>query len=793
MTNGQACLFDAIYRKLHSRLLVLCYTQYGKEISHDIPVLTINGWKNHGDLVIGDYVFNEKGKPVRVNALLGETNKNEYVVDFSNGESITCHAKHEWVVKKRSWKDFRKMETEALFNQPIRYDGVPYYNYVLPEIEMIDFGRDEVLPIDSYFFGAWLGDGTTGEPTISGVESDIKHIKKSIHYPVSSFTIHKKTGVHTVRFYKNGLKMPKRKYIPEEYKRASIEDRKKLIAGLIDSDGSVNKKEREKGWKNGRIYITNTNKTLIDDVKEVLQSLGIRNVSIVKVPACESSSGIKGKKDVYYLGFSPTINFPTNIPRKKITVRNTKRSKTITITGIVKTEPKKGRCINVEGGIYLVGRGLIPTHNSDVVSMAVLTRITTFPERWCIIGGTEDKAKIIMNKLIGHIFDNEYTKSKLNMKNFESVERLRHERSRSRLTFSVGDGIGEVFILSGDSSKKGQDAGDTMVGHGAANIIADDAPLLSDTVNAKIARMLGGFKDNFYMKIGNALNRNHFFRAFQADKYTKIIIDHHLGIEEGRQTKEFFDDVKEEMNDDILFNSFYACIFPPADSAVGGVWVPLFTENDIIRAQEETPHFGEKKLGVDVADSGEDHDVIVSRSNSYAEILYDNQNSDQMRLAGMTILKHKEIDAGRVYVDRNGVGAGLCSRLRELKFPHRGINYGEKSGDGLFSNKKAELFWAARRWINQGGKLSKDKRWLQLANVMYSVSESNGKIQIMPKKIALNMGIKSPDVADAFAMTFTDRDKYNKNEEERDEEFFKTKMKKKTLKKDSNYALKMTN
>jgi hypothetical protein len=429
---------------------------------------------------------------------------------------------------------------------------------------------------------------------------------------------------------------------------------------------------------------------------------------------------------------------------------------------------------------------------SEITAMAVLTRVTTFPERWSIIGGTEEKAKIIMNKLIGHIFDNEYTKSKLNLKNQESMERLRHERSRSRLTFNVGDGIGEVFILSGDSSKKGQDAGDTLVGQGAANILVDDAPLLGDTINAKMVRMLGGFKDNFLIKIGNALGRNHFYRAFVSDKYTNIVLDHNLGIEEGRQTPEFFEDIKEEMNDDILFDSFYRCIFPPEDSAIGGVWVPLFTPTDIEKAQEETPHFGEKKLGVDVADSGEDHDIIVSRSNSYAEVIYDTQESDQMKLSGMVISKHREIDAGRVYVDRNGVGAGLCSRLRELGFPHRGINYGERQTNNLFANKKAELFWAAKKWINNGGKLSKDKRWLQLANVMYQVVDSTGKVQIMPKRIALNMGIKSPDVADAFAMTFYDRDNFQKTETQAEDEFFKKKMKKKKLKHHSDYSLRMT-
>jgi len=431
---------------------------------------------------------------------------------------------------------------------------------------------------------------------------------------------------------------------------------------------------------------------------------------------------------------------------------------------------------------------------SDVVAMAVLTRITTFPERWCIIGGTEDKAKIIMNKLIGHIFDNEYTKNKLTMKNHESMDRLRHERSRSRLTFNVGDGIGEVFILSGDSSKKGQDAGDTVVGHGAANILVDDAPLLPDTVNAKIVRMLGGFKDYFYGKIGNALNRNHFYRAFNSDRYSKVVIDYHLGIEEGRQTADFFEMAKEEMNDEILFNAFYGCIFPPQDASLGGVWIPLFTENDIEKAQdyEEIEHFGEKKLGVDVADAGEDHDTIIMRSNTYAEILYDNQVSDQMKLAGMVTAKSKENDAGRTYIDRSGVGAGVCSRLRQLGFPHRGINYGEKSPGSLYANKKAELFWELKRWLNQGGKLSKDSRWKQLTNIAYSINETNGKIQIMPKKIAINMGIKSPDIADGLAMTFYDRDKYAITEEDEQERFFKKKMRKKKLKTSEDYSLRMT-
>ncbi len=430
---------------------------------------------------------------------------------------------------------------------------------------------------------------------------------------------------------------------------------------------------------------------------------------------------------------------------------------------------------------------------SDVTSMAVLTRITTFPEKWVIIGGSEDKAKIIMNKLIGHIFDNEYTKSKLLM-NLEARERLRHERSRNRITFKVDDGIGEVAILSADTTKTGQDAGDILVGHGSQNLIVDDAPLMSDTINSKMVRMLGGFGENFLMKIGNALGRNHFYRSSQSDRYVEIIADYKDGIIEGRNTEEYFKEMAEEMNDPILFDSFYGCIFPPEDAPLSGVWVPLFTEEDIKRAMEgEVVHAGEKKLGVDVADSGVDHDVIVQRSATFAEIVYDNQKSDQMTLTGMTINTARDREIDRSYIDRSGVGAGVCSRMRELGFPHRPVNFGEKSVNPLYANKKAEMYWNLKKWIQNGGKLSKDRRWMELTDIRYSVIESSGKVQIMPKRISLGLGIKSPDYADALCMTFYDRDQHKKTPEEKfDREFERRmKLKQKKIRSESDYALKM--
>ena len=438
---------------------------------------------------------------------------------------------------------------------------------------------------------------------------------------------------------------------------------------------------------------------------------------------------------------------------------------------------------------------------SDIVSMAILTRITTFAERWLLIGGSADKAKIIMNKLIDHIFDNEYTKSKLTMKNISNIERLRHERSRSRITFHAEEGrVGEISVLSGDSSKKGESAGDILVGHGAANVVTDDAHLLSDIINAKVVRMLGGHSDNFFLKIGNAFGNHHFKKSLSSDRFKTIIIDSKQGVKEGRQPQEFFDEMREEMNNPILFDAFYNCIFPPEDSAMGGVWMPVFLHDDISRAMEEPVdasgevqknlHFGSLKYGVDVADTGVDHDVIIKRSAGYAEVLYDNEKSDQMKLTGLVSNYHSQ-NEGKIYVDRIGVGSGVTSRMREMRLPHTGVGFGEKSSQNLYANKKAELVWNAKKWINTGGKLSKDQRWYQLCDIMYMVSDTNGKIQIMPKKVALNMGIKSPDVADAFFVTFQDRDVYKNNEDKELDFFHKKMLQKKKKNSSSGYNVKM--
>lgn len=69
----------------------------GKLLSDDTPVLTLNGWKNHGDLCVGDYVYGLDGQPKRVLHVFPKDYA-DCLVTFSNGEQIQCHENHEWLI-----------------------------------------------------------------------------------------------------------------------------------------------------------------------------------------------------------------------------------------------------------------------------------------------------------------------------------------------------------------------------------------------------------------------------------------------------------------------------------------------------------------------------------------------------------------------------------------------------------------------------------------------------------------------------------------------------------------------
>ena len=59
-------ILQAFAYGLVRRLIITIGPQHGKLLPVNTPILTTKGWKNHGDLCIGDYLFGHDGKPKMV-------------------------------------------------------------------------------------------------------------------------------------------------------------------------------------------------------------------------------------------------------------------------------------------------------------------------------------------------------------------------------------------------------------------------------------------------------------------------------------------------------------------------------------------------------------------------------------------------------------------------------------------------------------------------------------------------------------------------------------------------------
>lgn len=198
-------------------------------------------------------------------------------------------------------------------------------------------------------------------------------------------------------------------------------------------------------------------------------------------------------------------------------------------------------------------------------------------------------------------------------------------------------------------------------------------------------------------------------------------------------------------------------------------YVQLFPEELVDKAQRIVEPFGERRLGVDVAEGGGDSNALGLRFTNYAKPLLKFRNEDTMMLPGVVIKTMQEQDVfdQNVFMDSIGVGKGAFDRLREQNFAVSEVKFSEKASDDTqFVNKRAENYWRFYKWLVEGGALEPNVEWEMLKFIKYRV-DSAGRIVLMPKDDMRKQGLGSPDMTDAIAMTFDRKSVINKSREER--------------------------
>ncbi|OBH73248.1 replicative DNA helicase [Mycobacterium intracellulare] len=151
------------------------------------------------------------------------------------------------------------------------------------------------------------------------------------------------------------------KHIPTEYLRGSETQRRALLAGLLDTDGTVT--------AGGAVQFSVTSQRLACDVAELIVSLGYRcQTSTKRVRGRNESSSI-----AYTLTFS-TEDTVFALERKAIThkerraIAGTTRSGSRFIVDVRPVETVAVRCVEVDNDshLYLASKAMVPTHNSTL-------------------------------------------------------------------------------------------------------------------------------------------------------------------------------------------------------------------------------------------------------------------------------------------------------------------------------------------------------------------------------------------------------------------------------------------
>ena len=345
------------------KLLINMPPRHMKLLDDETPVPTPIGIRRHGDLRVGDEVFGVDGLPAKIIAISPDA-PSDFEVEFSTGEVIRCNGDHLWRVLDRHGRVWRTLDTATLLE--LHASDVGRSRFFIPDAPCLSFPASD-LPLDPYFFGCWLGDGSSTKPCITHAADDRAHIDAIVS---RGLRISTECSGGTVTYFSGqgvlealrALGVRGRKSIPEIYQRASESQRLDLLAGLIDTDGSVEP-------VTSRVRYSTCDERIRDDVFRLVVGLGFHPY-ITTVPA-PGYGEYSSDKTCYQVCFQPTRSIPTQLARKRIV--RTYPSHRLRAIRLVRrsASPGVGHCITVdrEDGLYVAGSTHVVTHNSTLVSV----------------------------------------------------------------------------------------------------------------------------------------------------------------------------------------------------------------------------------------------------------------------------------------------------------------------------------------------------------------------------------------------------------------------------------------
>lgn len=369
----------------------------GKQQPLNAKILTPSGWQTMGDMKVGSKVMTPFDGVATVIGVFPQGIKDVYELETLDGRKCECGLEHLWTV--RTPKQVHKYRahnkewgwTMTLLTKDL-IDGLAKgKRFFIPNNKAIEFGKKE-LPIPPYVLGVMLGDGCLtiwrNEKgfKISNTECDIINKVAKL---TDTTRVYEQPSCFTKLFYTPHYKEYKEylrerclldysynKFIPEEYLHSSIEQRKQLLAGLFDTDGSV------EPYDNSYSFST-TSEKLKDTFIELCRSLGYMCSCREDRRANKYTKGVAydiviRTDDIIFTSEKHKARYNKKRNGRRSYARSNDHSRIISIKKVRRDECQ---CILVDDAKHLyITDDYITTHNSFGLVLAMAEPLMTDPD-----------------------------------------------------------------------------------------------------------------------------------------------------------------------------------------------------------------------------------------------------------------------------------------------------------------------------------------------------------------------------------------------------------------------------
>jgi replicative DNA helicase len=377
---------DSLTNGFHAGQMIVIAARpaIGKALALDTPLPTPAGWTTMEDVTVGDQLLGADGRPVTVVAATEVMHGRPcYEVEFTGGEIIVADGQHQWLTWTRRARRYdaqtrghaREFATpvppEVVTTERIAgtlrcptADHRPNHAVCMPQpLEL----PDADLPIPPYALGIWLGGGETASARFTSLDPGIvMHVEASglVVVPQGTRNLYRMTfpakSNGTVQAVLRTLGLLGNKQIPLSYLRGSETQRRALLAGVLDTDGTVT--------STGSIQLAVMSRDLAEGVRELVLSLGYR--------CSMSTKHVNGRSEAPSTCYM--VNFTTpdrvfwlsrkHLLHKERLRHDQQRTRWRYIVDVRSVPSRPVRCVQVDSAdsLYLAGRSMIPTHNSTL-------------------------------------------------------------------------------------------------------------------------------------------------------------------------------------------------------------------------------------------------------------------------------------------------------------------------------------------------------------------------------------------------------------------------------------------